>query len=279
MNPDFSSQLKDLEAMVVGYAIDLVGALAIVVVGWIVAGWVRAAVHKALTRLPQADATVTHALSSFARYLVLVVVLVAVLAQFGVQTASILAILGTAGLAVGLALQGTLSNIAAGFMLLILRPFKIGDYIDAEGLAGTVEEIGLFSTEFVTFDGVYLVVPNNQIWTKSILNYSRLPTRRLDVTVGVAYTDDIDGAQSALLGLLRDDPRVLQDPEPQVLVAALADSSINLNLRCWTSTDDYWSLLFDLNKLAKERVEAAGCSIPFPQREVRVIAGAAPADA
>jgi len=279
MKEDISRQIEALEVLVVDYALDLLGAVAILVVGWIVAGWVKVAVRKALSRLPQSDATVTQALSTLARYLVLVIVVVAVLAQFGVQTASILAVLGAAGLAVGLALQGTLSNIAAGFMLLILRPFKIGDYIDAEGLAGTVEEIGLFSTEFVTFDGVYLVVPNNQIWTKSILNYSRLPTRRLDVVVGIAYGDDIDKAQSALMELLTGDGRVLNEPAPQVMVTALGDSSVNLNLRCWTKRDDYWGLRFDLNKLAKERVEAAGCTIPFPQRDVHMIGKMEPAAA
>jgi small conductance mechanosensitive channel len=265
--------------MAVNYGLDLIGAVAILVIGWIVAGWVKAAVKKGLSRLPQSEATVTRALSNLARYLVLVMVVVAVLAQFGVQTASILAVLGTVGLAVGLAMQGTLSNVAAGFMLLILRPFKIGDYIDAEGTAGTVKEVGLFTTEFVTFDGVYLVVPNNQIWTKSILNYSRLPTRRLDLGVGVAYDDDIDKALAVLTELLAGDERVLADPEPQVMVKELADSSVNLNLRCWTRIDDYWALLFDLNKQAKERVEAAGCTIPFPQRDIHVIGGEAPAAA
>ena len=279
MDQEISSQIKTIEVMVVDYSLDLVGAIAILVIGWIVAGWIKLAVSKALSRLPRSDATVTRALSAVARYLVLAMVIVAVLAQFGVQTASILAVLGTAGLAVGLALQGTLSNVAAGFMLLILRPFRIGDYIDAEGVAGTVEEIGLFSTEFVTFDGLYLVVPNNQIWTKAIVNYSRLPTRRLDLGVGVAYDDDIDKALSVLMDLLTGDERVLQDPEPQVMVAELADSSVNLNLRCWTKTDDYWGLQFDLNKLAKERVEAAGCTIPFPQRDIHVIGGAAQAAA
>ena len=245
---------------------------------WIVAGWVRLAVRKALARLPRADATVTSAVSSLARYLVLAMVVVAVLAQFGVQTASILAVMGTIGLAVGLALQGTLGNVAAGFMLLILRPFKIGDYIDAEGTAGTVQEIGLFTTEFITFDGLYLVVPNGQIWTKAIVNYSRLPTRRLDVGVGIAYGDDIEKAQAALMELMTGDERVLEEPAPQVMVLALADSSVNLNLRCWTHRDDYWQLKFDFTKWAKERLEAAGCTIPFPQREVHVI-GATPAAA
>lgn len=279
MNQDISTYAETLEVLAVTYGLDLIGAIALLVGGWIAAGWVKAAVRKGLSRVPQFDPMVTGVLAALARYLVLVLVVVAVLAQFGVQTASILAVLGTVGLAVGLALQGTLSNVAAGFMLLVLRPFKIGDYIDAEGVAGTVREIGLFTTEFVTFDGVYLVVPNNQIWTKSILNYSRLPTRRLDVGVGVAYDDDIEGALSALMDLLRGDERVLKDPEPQVMVAELADSSVNLKLRCWTKTDDYWALLFDLNKQAKARVEAAGCTIPFPQRDVHLIGGAATAPA
>ena len=279
MDKDFESQIKTLEAMAVDYSLDMIGAVAILVIGWIVAGWVRLAVRKALARLPRSDATVTSAVSSLARYLVLAVVLIAVLAQFGVQTASILAVLGTAGLAVGLALQGTLSNVAAGFMLLILRPFKIGDYIDAEGVAGTVEEIGLFTTEFVTFDGLYLVVPNGQIWTKAIVNYSRLPTRRLDIAVGISYGDDIEEAQTVLMDLMMGDERVLKEPQPQVMVMALADSSVNLNLRCWATTDDYWQLKFDFTKLAKKRLEKAGCSIPFPQREVHVIGGAAPAAA
>jgi small conductance mechanosensitive channel len=279
MEQEISSQIKTIEVMVVDYSLDLVGAIAILVIGWIVAGWIKLAVRKALSRLPRSDATVTRALSAVARYLVLAMVLVAVLAQFGVQTASILAVLGTMGLAVGLALQGTLSNVAAGFMLLILRPFRIGDYIDAEGVAGTVEEIGLFSTEFVTFDGLYLVVPNNQIRTKAIINYSRLPTRRLDLAVGVAYDDDIDKALSVLMDLLKGDERVLEDPAPQVMVAELADSSVNLNLRCWTTTDDYRNFQFELKKLAKEQVEAAGCTNPFPQRDVHVIGGPASAAA
>lgn len=279
MEQYLSSHLETLEPLAVKYGLDLIGAIAILVVGWIAAGWAKSAVRKGLSRLPQSDPTVTGALAILARYLVLVLVVVAVLAQFGVQTASILAVLGTVGLGVGLALQGTLSNVAAGFMLLVLRPFKIGDSIDAEGVAGTVGEIGLFTTEFVTFDGVYLVVPNSQIWTKSILNYSRLPTRRLDVGVGIAYGDDIDGALSALMGLLEGDQRVLKDPAPQVMVKELADSSVNLNLRCWTGKDDYWDLQFDLNKAAKARVEAAGCTIPFPQRDVHLIGGPAQAGA
>jgi len=193
-----------------------------------------------------------------------------VLAQFGVQTTSIIAVLGAAGLAIGLAMQGTLQNIAAGVMLLFLRPFRINDYIDAEGIAGTVDEVGLFTTHMHTYDGVYQEVPNSQLWNRTIKNYSRLPTRRLDVIVGIAYSDDMDTAQNVLLNLLREDKRVHTDPEPQVLVSELGDSAVNLNLRCWTNADDYWGLLFDTTKAAKQRLDAAGISIPFPQRDVHL---------
>ena len=278
MDQEISKMAENLQVMAIDYGLDLIGAIFILVIGWIVAGWIQKAVFKTLSRLPRADATVSKALSGVTRYLVLILVVIAVLAQFGVETASILAVLGTAGLAIGLALQGTLSNIAAGFMLLMLRPFKIGDYIDAEGVSGTVESIGLFTTEFTTYDGIYLVVPNSQIWTRSIRNYSRLPTRRMEVPIGIAYDDDIEKATAVLMALLEGDERVLKDPAPQVLVKELADSSVNLGLRCWANTSDFWGLMFDLNKLAKDRVETVGCTIPFPQRDVHMI-GQAPAAA
>ncbi|MGF1611059.1 MAG: mechanosensitive ion channel family protein [Kiloniellales bacterium] len=276
MNQAMNNLLEQYGQLVVTYGLDLVGAILLLIGGWIVAAWAQRMTRRGLGKIRGFDVTVSAFLSNIARYLVLILVLIAVLAQFGVQTASILAVLGTAGLAVGLALQGTLSNIAAGLMLLVLRPFRSGDYIDAEGTAGTVQEIGLFNTELTTFDGVYLSVPNSQIWNRSILNYSRLPTRRLDVPVGISYGDDIDKAMAALMELMKGDDRVLGEPPPQVMVTKLADSSVNLNLRCWTQASNYWALLFDLNKRAKETVEAAGCTIPFPQREMRIVGGPVP---
>ncbi len=272
MEQDVIEMVEIYGTLALEYTLDTVGALVILILGWIVAGWIKRLVERALMKLPQAEATVARFLAAIARYVVLIVALVAVLAQFGVQTASILAVLGTAGLAIGLALQGTLSNIAAGVMLLILQPIKVGEYVDAGGIAGTVDEVGLFSTRMTTFDGVFLQVPNGQIWNSAIKNYSRLPTRRLDVPVGVSYGDDIDRALAALLEHLRNEPRVHAEPAPEVMVLELADSSVNLNLRCWTNAGDYWALRFDLTKAAKELVEAAGCTIPFPQRDVHVVA-------
>lgn len=253
----------------VQYGLDLLGAIAILIVGWIVAGWARRSLLRALDRTT-VDPTLKPFFANALRYLILILVLIAVLAQFGIQTASIIAMLGAAGLAIGLALQGTLQNIAAGIMLLFLRPFRIGDYVDAEGIAGTVDEIGLFTTRLHTFDGVYVEAPNSTLWNRTITNYSRLPTRRLDVPVGISYADDIDKAQAALLDLMRSDSRIHKDPAPEVMVLSLGDSSVNLNLRCWTDAANYWALLFDTTKGAKQRLDAEGITIPFPQRDVHL---------
>ena len=256
--------------LAVDYGLDVLGALAILIVGSMVAGWARRRVLRVLNRAPRVDETLKPVIASIVRYGILVLVLIAVLAQFGIQTTSIIALLATAGLALGLALQGTLQNIAAGIMLLFLRPFRVGDYIDAEGLSGTIEEIGLFTTHMRTSNGIYLEVPNAKIWNRAILNYSRVEARRLDVVVGISYGDDIDKAQAVLLELMTSDSRVNAEPAPQVLVKELSDSSVNLDLRCWAAAGDYWALLCDLNKAVKQRLDAEGITIPFPQRDVHL---------
>ncbi len=254
----------------VEYGLDILGALIILIGGWVVAGWVHRRLLRALGRAPRVDETLKPVIANIVRYAILVFVLIAVLAQFGVQTTSMIAVLGAAGLAIGLALQGTLQNISAGIMILFLRPFRVGDYIDAEGLAGTIEEIGLFTTQMRTYDGIYLEVPNGQIWSRAITNYSRVTSRRLDLGVGIGYEDDIDKAQAALMDLLVKDERVHGDPAPQVMVKELGDSSVNLNLRCWTDPGNYWSLRFDLTKAVKQRLDAEGITIPVPQRDVHL---------
>ncbi len=264
---DLLSETADLA---VQYGLDVVGALIILIGGWVAAGWVRRKLLRVLERTPRVDQTLRPVIASVVRYIILVFVLIAVLARFGVQTTSIIALLAAGGLAVGLALQGTLQNIAAGIMLLFLRPFRVGDYIDAEGLAGTVNEIGLFTTQMRTYDGIYVEVPNGQLWNRAIRNYSRVEARRLDLAVGIAYDDDIDKALAAMMDLLVKDERVNDDPEPQVMVKELGDSSVNLNLRCWIAPGDYWGLRFDLTKAIKQRLDAEGITIPFPQRDVHL---------
>lgn len=255
--------------IVTDLSVNVISALVLVIVGWSIAGWAQRAIRRGLGRFKDMDRTLISVVAAVVRYFILVTVLVMVLGRFGVQTASILAALGAIGLAVGLALQGTLANIASGVMLLVLRPFRIGDYVNANGNEGTVEEIGLFTTEFTTYDGLYVSVPNSGIWGGRILNYSRNPNRRHDIVVGVSYGDDIDRAQQILLDVIRNDPRVLSEPaEPQVLVQALADSSVNLDMRFWTTGDDFWPVSFELRKAAKKALDEAGITIPFPQRDV-----------
>lgn len=263
--------LTETSDLVIKYGLNLLGAVAILLIGWLVASWARRATRSALDRAHRVDPTLKPFLANVVRYFILILVLVAFLAQFGIQTASIIAVLGAAGLALGLALQGTLQNIAAGIMLLFLRPFRTGEYIDADGIAGTVDEIGLFTSHMRTADGVYTEVPNSMLWNRPITNYSRMATRRLDLDVGIAYDEDIDTAQDALMDLLTSDGRVRTDPaEPQVLVSELGDSAVTLRMRCWTATSDYWPLRFDLTKKAKQRLDREGISIPFPQRDVHL---------
>lgn len=254
--------------------VNLISALILIIIGWIAAGWAQRAIRRGLGRFKDLDRTLVGVCAGIARYFILITVLIMVLARFGVQTASILAALAAIGLAVGLALQGTLANIASGVMLLFLRPFRVGEYVDASGHAGTVEEVGLFTTEMTTFDGIYQSVPNSSIWGGRIVNYSRNPTRRHAITIGIGYGEDIDRAQQVLLDLLEGDSRVLPESDtvagPQVLVSELADSSVNLGLRFWTTVDDFWPADFELRKAAKQALDQAGITIPFPQRDVHL---------
>lgn len=270
MEQDVQQVVDQIVDIITVYGLDIVGAIVILIVGWIAAGWIRNMVFKGLGKIPNMDSTLQPFLANIVRWIILAFVIVAVLNQFGVETTSIIAVLGAAGLAIGLALQGTLSNVAAGVMLLLLRPFKTGDFVATSAVSGTVMEIGLFTTQFKTADGIYVVAPNSQIWGATITNYARNATRRIDILVGISYGDDIDVAQKTLQGLMDNDPRVLKDPEPTTMVMSLGDSSVNVNMRCWVATSDYWAVFFDLNKASKTSIEAAGCSIPFPQRDVHL---------
>lgn len=266
MNVDLIELRDQMTEILTTYGLEVLGAIAILVVGWILSGWAKAGTRRALNRVRWMDDTVRPIFAAVVGYLVLAITLIAVLNQFGVQTASIIAVLGAAGLAVGLALQGTLSNVAAGVMLLFLRPFKVGDYVEAGGAAGTVKEVGLFNTELATPDNVYIVVPNSAIFSQDISNYSRYATRRLDIAVGVAYDVDLNKAMSVLMATLEADGRALPDPAPQVMVMELGDSAITLNLRFWVNAADLWPCKWAMNKAVKEALDAAGIEIPFPQR-------------
>jgi len=266
---------NQVSELAVAYSFRLAGAIILLVVGFVVAGAMERWTRAVLGRLPAFDETLRRFLSKIVRYGILILVGVTVLAQFGVQTASIIAALGAVGLAIGLALQGTLQNIAAGIMLLVLKPFRVGEYIDAGGIAGTIEEIGLFATELKAADGVYVLAPNSELWNKPVTNYSRNAIRRNDIAIGIGYDDDIDLAQKLLMDLAMADQRVLSVPAPETFVEALGDNSVLVTLRYWTATSDHWETSIDLRKAGKEAFDRHGISIPFPQRHIYVT----PADA
>ena len=267
--------VENVIAIGVEYGVDIAGAIVLLVVGWTVAGWIRRVIRRTLDSVPVLDETLKPLIANLVRYAVLIFVLIAVLNQFGVQTTSIIAVLAATGLAIGLALQGMLANVASGVMLLFLRPFNVGEYVEAGGIAGTVAEIGLFNTEIKSSAGPGLVVPNSKIWDGPITNFSRNPTRRFDIAVGIGYDDDIDGAMALLKGLLTGDDRVLDDPEPLVVVQELGDSAVIINLRAWTRSGDYGATVWDLNKEIITELQATGYSIPFPQRDVHIVSGEA----
>jgi small conductance mechanosensitive channel len=255
-------------------AMDFAGAflaaIVLVVIGFVAAAWIGRSLRKLLDRARKIDPTLKPFLVSIARYTVLTITFVTVLGVFGVPMASLIAFLGAAGLAVGLALQGTLSNVAAGVMLLALRPFKIGDFVEVAGQSGTVRQIGLFTTELTTLDNLFVSLPNSGVWGAVIINYNRMPTRRLALTVGIDYGDDIDRALDVARSVLNEDTRVLADPAPQLGVKALGESSVDLFIYAHTATPDWWPTLCDLQKNLKKRFDDAGLSIPFPQRMVHV---------
>ncbi len=258
-------------ALIVSYSLNVVAAVVILIVGWIAAGWASRFVTRVLSRVERVDVTLRAFFASLARYFILAFTLLAVLSQFGVQTASLIAVFGAAGLAIALALQGTLSDVAAGVMLLLFRPFKVGDYVEVGGVAGTVKSVTLFLTELATPDNVQILAPNSQIWGSAVKNYSFHTTRRLDLPVGIAYEDDIDQAMQVMQKMIAAENRVLADPAPQVMVNELGDSSVNMIARIWVNAADYWDVRFDLTKAVKERLDAAGISIPYPQRVVHMV--------
>ena len=251
------------------YGLKVVGAILILVLGRIAAGIGHNIVKRVLTKYRTDPAVVSFA-GSLVEILILVFAVLAALAKFGIQTASFVAILGAAGFAVGFALQGSLANFAAGVLILILRPFRVGDYIEGGGTEGTVKEILLFTTVLATPDNVKIIVPNRLLFGETIKNYSANDTRRVDMVVGISYSSSIQKAVEILQGLVRADERILKEPEPTIAVSELADSSVNIVVRPWVKRDDYWSVKFDMTRKIKESFDENGIEIPFPQHVVHM---------
>jgi len=252
------------------YGIKVIGAIIILIIGRIAAGMARNLIAKGLRKAGVDESIITFA-RSLVYALVIAFAVIAALAKFGVQTASIVAIIGAAGFAVGFALQGSLANFAAGVMILLFRPFKVGDFINGAGVAGTVKEITLFNTILSTPDNVKVIVPNGKLSGDIIKNFSGYDIRRIDLTIGISYESSIKKAMEIIEQRLNEDPRVLQDPKPQVALAELADSSINIVVRPWVKRENYWELRSDLMFDIKERFEANGIEIPYPQQVVHLV--------
>lgn len=243
--------LRQASALMVQYSFSIVGALLLLIVGWIAAMLLQRWSFEGLSRIRGFDETLARFFSGAVRYIVLILVLVMVLGQFGVQTASILAALGAAGLAVGLALQGTLQNIAAGIMLLVLRPFRVGEYIETSAVTGTVIEIGLFATELKTSDGLYRLAPNSTLWNVPITNYSRFPSRRHELSVTVPKGESLKEAQDMLMQVARSDSRVLLDPAPTTFIDSVSGDGASVTLRYWARSENWFATTRDVTKAMK----------------------------
>ena len=261
--------LAQIQELVAVYGLKVIAALAILIIGRIAAGWARKLVKKLMTK-GKADPIIIGFVGSIVYVALLAFVVVAALGQLGIQTTSFIAILGAAGLAIGLALQGSLANFAAGFLLIMFRPFKVGDFIEGAGVAGIVESIQIFTTTLRTGDNKTVIVPNSKLLDDNIVNYSAKETRRVDLTVGVSYDADLAEVKHILNDIANGDERVLRDPEPQIAVSELADNSVNLVMRLWAKTGDYWGVYFDTTEAVKLRLDEAGIGIPYPQRDIHL---------
>jgi small conductance mechanosensitive channel len=268
-----ASQLwLQLQDIAIAWGLKVIAAIAIFIIGRWIAKLVRRAVSRVMEKA-DVEPIIIGFVSSIAYIALLAFVVVAALGQLGIQTTSFIAILGAAGLAIGLALQGSLANFAAGFLMIIFRPFKVGDFIEGAGVAGVVREIQVFTTTLKTPDNKTIIIPNAKLSGDNIINFSAEATRRVDMTVGVAYNADLAKVKDVLNDIISKDGRILADPAPQVVVAELADSSVNFVVRVWTNTGDFWGVKCDTTEAIKNRFDAEGIGIPFPQRDIHIVSG------
>lgn len=262
------SFITDLKLLMVNSGIRLLAAVLILIVGWLLASWAKRWVQTGLSHLPM-DATLKPLLSSLIRYALLVVTVVLVLDQFGIQTASLIAVLGAAGIAIGLALQGTLANVASGVMILVLRPFRVGHFVEvASGRQGTVREIGLFTTLLTTRDLYYISVPNSAIFSATIVNYTREPLRRVKFNVPLDFVNDLDKVQSAILSAMKSVEGISETPAPSTVVSELREYAVIMTVRAYARSEDYWKTLYALQKAVKDSLDEAGILIAVTRQAV-----------
>lgn len=257
------------QEIIAKFGINIIAAILIFVIG----RWIAKLVRKILKKFmmgKQIDVTVVNFTCNIVYIILLIFIILGAISKVGIQTASLVAVLGAAGLAVGLALQGSLANFAAGILLIIFRPIKVNDFVEVAGIAGVVEKVDIFTTQLKTPDNKTLIIPNAQVTANNITNYTAKGTRRVDLVIGVSYSDNIDKVKDLIKDELKKDDRILTDPAPTIVVLELADSSVNFGVRPWTKADDYWGVYFDLTENLKKRFDAEGVSIPFPQRDVHI---------
>lgn len=269
MEIDLGKVLDTLTVWVTQYSVKLVAAILIIIIG----RWISRRISRLLGRLLEknnVDVTLVRFAENLTYYALIVVVLIAAVGQLGINTTSFLTIVGAAGLAIGLALKDSLSNFAAGVMLTLFRPFRVGDFVEAGGVTGTVQGITIFNTVLNTPDNQKVIIPNGIITSDVITNVTANDTRRVDLVIGISYSDDIAKAKKIVSDLLQKEKRVLSDPAPVIAVSELADSSVNLVVRPWVKTGDYWTVRFDLTEEIKNSFDEAGISIPFPQQDVHL---------
>ncbi len=262
--------LRDLLTLdvILGVTGDLVLALLILIIGFFIAGWVKRRILSVSNRSKRFDVTIAGFLGNLARYAILALTVIFILQNFGVQTTSLVALVGAAGLAIGLALQGVLGGIAAGVMLVLFRPLKVGDFVSVNGVMGTVKGISIFNTELATLDNVQVIVPNTEIWGNTITNYSIYDTRRAEWTFGVGYGANLADAERIIRDTIMADERSLTDPEPFIQVNNLGDFSVDFLVRVWVKSGDYFAYQADMKRRVKEALDAGGVDIPFPTRTI-----------
>lgn len=256
--------LMEFAADYSGVVINAGKALLVLILGWIIAGFIAGMIRRRVMASEAIDDTIGSFAASIVRWVILLITAIAVLGLFGIEATSLVAIMGAATLAIGMALQGTLSDLAAGFMLILFRPYKLGQYVEVAGTSGTVKDINLFVTELSTPDNVQIIVPNGQAWGSVITNFSHHATRRVDLTFGIDYGDDADKAMGVIMRLSDADSRVMSDPAPWVRVTNLGDSSVDITARLWVASADYWDVKFELTKAIKEAFDQDGINIPYP---------------
>lgn len=266
---DVNALLSVLQNMLTLYGLKIIAAVFIFIIGRWVAKLLKKILGRVMTKAG-VDTTIIPFVLNLTYVGLLLMVVIAALGALGIQTTSLIAVLGAAGLAVGLALQGSLSNFAAGILIILFRPIRVGDYFEGAGIAGTVEEIQVFSTMAKTPDNKVIIIPNSKLLSDNIINYSMKDIRRVDLTIGIGYGDPIDKAKAVLADILAKDARILADPAPTIGISELADSSVNFAVRPWVKTEEYWSVYFDLLETIKKRFDEEGINIPFPQQDIHV---------